>query len=76
MNPLNDPMVIYLRAVLAVRWDRARHGEGRSVGASAIEWAIITGLLALVAFAAYVIILRAVKTAAEKAETTTGQNPG
>jgi Flp pilus assembly pilin Flp len=76
MNPLNAPMVIYLRAVLAVRLDRARHGEDRSAGASAIEWAIITGLLALVAFAAYVIILRAVKTAAEKAETTTGQNPG
>ena len=76
MNPLNDPMVIYLRAMLAVRLDRARNGADRSAGASAIEWAIITGLLALVAFAAYTIILAAVKAAANKAQTQTGQAPG
>jgi Flp pilus assembly pilin Flp len=71
MNPLNDPLVIYLRAMLGVRLDRARNSEDRSVGASAIEWAIITGLLALVAFAAYTIILAAVEAAANKAKTET-----
>jgi hypothetical protein len=73
MNPLDDPMVIYLRAMFAVRLDRARNSEGRSAGASAIEWAIITGLLALVAFAAYTIILAAVEAAANKAKTQTAK---
>jgi hypothetical protein len=75
MNPLNDPLVIYLRAMLGVRLDRARNSEDRSAGASAIEWAIITGLLALVAFAAYAIILAAVQAAARKAGTTSGGGP-
>jgi len=75
MNPLNDPLIVYLRCHLAVRLDRARSGEDRSAGASAIEWAIITGLLAVVAFAAFVIIRRAVVTAANNAETSTGNVP-
>jgi len=49
MNPLNDPVVIYLRAMLGVRLDRLRNEPELSRGASAIEWAIITAILALVA---------------------------
>lgn len=71
MNPLNDPMILYVRAWIGVRLDRMRDEEGRSVGASAIEWAIITGLLALVAVVAYGIIKGAVEKAAKNAETQT-----
>ncbi|MFC4910579.1 hypothetical protein [Actinomadura gamaensis] len=52
MNPLNDPMVVYLRAVLSDRLHRLRTGDDdRTLGASAIEWAIITAILVGVAVA-------------------------
>ncbi|MCP2335430.1 hypothetical protein [Actinomadura rupiterrae] len=52
MNPLNDPMVVYLRALLSDRMHRLRSGDAdRTLGASAIEWAIITAILVGVAVA-------------------------
>ncbi|MQY07344.1 hypothetical protein [Actinomadura macrotermitis] len=55
MNPLDNPAIIYLRAMLGVRLDRARD-EDLSRGASAIEWAIITAVLATIALGIGIII--------------------
>ncbi|MFF5258712.1 Flp family type IVb pilin [Actinomadura viridis] len=49
MNPWNDPAVVYLRALLGCRVARLRAEPDRSKGASAIEWAIITAILAVIA---------------------------
>ncbi|MGI5165091.1 hypothetical protein ACQEU3_12110 [Spirillospora sp. CA-253888] len=49
LNPLNDPIVVYLRAFVGLRYHRLRNEPDRSAGASAIEWAIITAVLALIA---------------------------
>ena len=49
LNPWNDPVVVYLRVLLGSRWDRLRDETDRSKGASAIEWAIITAILAVIA---------------------------
>jgi hypothetical protein len=68
MNPLNDPTIIYIRSWLGVRLDAMRDENGRSAGASAIEWAIITGLLATVAFVAFVAIQAIVEGAAQDAQ--------
>ena len=65
MNPLNEPFVEYLRVLLGKRLT-ARDGDG---GASAIEWAIITGLLALIALAIFVIIRNKITTAANNIKT-------
>jgi Flp pilus assembly pilin Flp len=70
MNPLNDPTIVYLRTMLAVRIDRLRNSEERSAGVSAIEWAIITGMLAVIALAVYGIISVAIKN---KANSVTNQ---
>ncbi|MEV4256004.1 hypothetical protein AB0J52_22835 [Spirillospora sp. NPDC049652] len=53
MNPLNDPMVVYLRVLLSDRLHRLRSADEdeRTLGASAIEWAIITAILVGVAVA-------------------------
>ena len=66
MNPLNEPFVEYLRVLLGKRLVAARGGDR---GASAIEWAIITGLLALIALAIFVIIQNKIKTAANNIKT-------
>jgi Flp pilus assembly pilin Flp len=66
MNPLNEPFVVYLRLLLGKRLAAARGGDR---GASAIEWAIITGLLALIALAIFVIIENKIKTAANNIKT-------
>ncbi|MEW2356919.1 MULTISPECIES: hypothetical protein [Thermomonosporaceae] len=49
LNPWNDPAVVYLRALLGSRIDRLRNETDRTRGASAIEWAIITAILAVIA---------------------------
>lgn len=49
INPWNDPAVVYLRALLGCRVERLRNETDRSKGASAIEWAIITAILAVIA---------------------------
>ena len=52
-NP-NNPTVIFVRAMLAARIQRARRLEG---GASALEWVLISALLIGVALAVGKIIL-------------------
>jgi Flp pilus assembly pilin Flp len=66
MNPLNEPFVEYLRVLLGKRLAAARSGDG---GASAIEWAIITGLLALIALAIYLVIRNKIVHAAHNIQT-------
>jgi Flp pilus assembly pilin Flp len=66
MNPLNEPYVEYLRALLSRRVTAARRGDR---GASAIEWAIITGLLALIALAIFVIIKNKIVSSANNIKT-------
>ena len=71
MNPLNTPLVGYLRTLVAVRVDRLR-AEDSSKGASAIEWAIITGLLAIIAIAVGGLLWTAIKSRASNIQTGNG----
>ena len=66
LNPLHDPLVVYLRGMVAARFARLRAEEERTRGASAIEWAIITAILALLAITIGAII---VKKTTDKANT-------
>jgi Flp pilus assembly pilin Flp len=66
MNPLNEPFMQYLRMLLGTRLAAARSGDR---GASAIEWAIITGLLAIIALAIFLIIRNKIMTAANNIKT-------
>ncbi|GAA3507881.1 MULTISPECIES: Flp family type IVb pilin [Actinomadura] len=68
-NPLNDPAILYLRALLGDRLHRLRAGDGRDRGASAIEWAIITALLAAIALGVGVLIKQKVEQAAGNIRT-------
>ncbi|MBW8484705.1 hypothetical protein [Actinomadura parmotrematis] len=70
MNPLNDPAVVYLRALLAVRLDRARR-EDLSRGASALEWAIITAVLAVITVTIAAIIKKLIIDKANTINTDT-----
>lgn len=72
LNPLNDPAIVYLRAQLATRLHRLRTEADRSRGASAIEWAIITGILAAIAIAVGAVIRSRVKSAADSISTGDG----
>jgi Flp pilus assembly pilin Flp len=72
LNPLNDPAVIYLRVQLAARVRRLRTEADRSRGASAIEWAIITGILAAIAITVGAIIKIKVSQAANSISTGGG----
>ncbi|MCD0453070.1 hypothetical protein LO762_28380 [Actinocorallia sp. API 0066] len=69
MNPLTHPTLVYLRTALAVRVERVRSREQRSVGASAVEWAIITGLLAVIAIAIGLVIQQRIEAAANAIDT-------
>jgi Flp pilus assembly pilin Flp len=62
MNPLDDLYIHYFRAMLADRLRRARSEEA-SRGASAIEWAIITGILAFIAITIGGVIYAKVQSA-------------
>ncbi|GAA4237221.1 hypothetical protein GCM10022254_48800 [Actinomadura meridiana] len=68
-NPFNDPFVAYLRAQVAVRLARLRAEEQRDRGASAIEWAIITAILALLAITIGAIITKKVTDKANTINT-------
>ena len=81
INPLNDPAVVYLRVQLATRLHRLRTEAGSadsadsgesSRGASAIEWAIITGILAAIAIAVGAVIRSKVSSAANSISTGDG----
>jgi Flp pilus assembly pilin Flp len=66
LNPLRDPAFEYLKAMVSLRLYRARRSDR---GASAIEWAIITGLLAIIALAIFLIIQTKIVDAAHKINT-------
>ncbi|SEG90722.1 hypothetical protein SAMN04489712_12719 [Thermomonospora echinospora] len=68
MNPLHDPLITYLRAVIGDRIHRARTAD-RGLGVSAIEWAIITGMLAVIAIAIYATIRGRISDAANRIDT-------
>jgi Flp pilus assembly pilin Flp len=72
LNPMNDPLVAYVRSCVEMRIHRLRHETDRSRGASAIEWAIITGILALIAITVGWVIYRRVTTAANKINVNNG----
>ncbi|TYK43296.1 Flp family type IVb pilin [Actinomadura decatromicini] len=69
LNPLHDPFVVYLRAMVSARIARLRAEEDRSRGASAIEWAIITAILALLAITIGAIITKKVTDKANNINT-------
>ncbi|MBA9008024.1 MULTISPECIES: hypothetical protein [Thermomonospora] len=68
MNPLHDPVLTYLRALLGERVRRARAAD-RGLGVSAIEWAIITGMLAVIAIAVFAVIRDRIQSAANRIDT-------
>ncbi|WP_131739762.1 hypothetical protein [Actinomadura roseirufa] len=68
LNPLNDPSVVYLRALLGTRLARLRSQE-RDHGASAIEWAIITAILALIAITIGAVIQKKITDKADSIKT-------
>lgn len=68
-NPLHDPLVVYLRAMASARLARLRSEEERSRGASAIEWAIITAILALLAITIGAVITKKVTDKANTINT-------
>ncbi|MDN3357070.1 hypothetical protein [Actinomadura sp. DC4] len=72
LNPMNDPVVAYVRSYVETRIHRLRHETDRSRGASAIEWAIITGILALIAITVGWVIYRRVTAAANKINVDNG----
>jgi Flp pilus assembly pilin Flp len=72
LNPLHDPIIVYLRAHLATRLHHLRTETDRSRGASAIEWAIITGILAAIAIAVGAVIRNKVSQAANSISTGGG----
>jgi Flp pilus assembly pilin Flp len=72
LNPMNDPVVAYVRSRVEMRIHRLRHETDRSRGASAIEWAIITGILALIAITVGWVIYNRVTTAANKINVNNG----
>ncbi|MEV4674497.1 MULTISPECIES: Flp family type IVb pilin [Actinomadura] len=69
LNPLDHPSVLYLRAVLGARVARLRAEEDRSRGASAIEWAIITAILALIAITIGAVIQKKIQDKANSINT-------
>lgn len=72
MNPLDSPYILYARVLLADRLRRARDADG-SRGASAIEWAIITGILAFIAIAIGGVIYQKVNSAGSNINVGNGQ---
>ncbi|WP_254715603.1 Flp family type IVb pilin [Actinomadura sp. NAK00032] len=69
LNPLDHPSVLYLRAMLGARVARLRAEEDRSRGASAIEWAIITAILALIAITIGAVIQKKISDKANSINT-------
>jgi Flp pilus assembly pilin Flp len=72
LNPMNDPVVTYIRSHVEMRIHRLRQETDRTRGASAIEWAIITGILALIAITVGWVIYRRVTAAANKINVNNG----
>ncbi|MEV0581800.1 hypothetical protein [Nonomuraea sp. NPDC050310] len=74
MNPLQSPLVVYLRAMLGVRIERARNAPSR--GASAVEWVIITAVIAAVAMGLALVIQQVVTERQEQIKTGFGSGGG
>ncbi|GAA3831320.1 hypothetical protein GCM10022226_60470 [Sphaerisporangium flaviroseum] len=70
MKLLDSPIVAYLMAILRVRLDRARTAPTR--GASAVEWVIITAIIAGVALTLATLISSLVKTKSSEIESNFG----
>jgi Flp pilus assembly pilin Flp len=68
-KPTDDPRVAYAWSFVEARVERLRQDDDRTRGASAIEWAIITGLLAMIAIFIGAVIFRKVKGAANDIQT-------
>lgn len=67
---MNHPWIIYLRACLAVRIQRARKAPTR--GASAVEWVIITAIIAGVALGLATLIKTVVEQKQGEIQQTLG----
>lgn len=72
LNPMNDPVVVYVRSHVEARIERLREDSEKSRGASAIEWAIITGILAFIAITIGWVIYQRVQSAANKIKVDNG----
>ncbi|WP_433328991.1 hypothetical protein [Spirillospora sp. CA-294931] len=68
MSPLNDPAIAYLRALLDTRLARMKEEE-HDRGASAIEWAIITAIIAGIAIAIGAVIATKIQDKANSIKT-------
>jgi hypothetical protein len=67
-NPLNHPVIKHLVLMVQARLERVR-GEESSLGASAIELAIITAILAGIAIAIGTIIYNRIRDTANNINT-------
>jgi Flp pilus assembly pilin Flp len=67
---MNHPWIVYLRVCLAVRIQRARVAPTR--GASAVEWVIITAIIAGVALGLATLIKTVVEQKQGEIQTTLG----
>jgi Flp pilus assembly pilin Flp len=68
LNPLAHPVVQHLLVLVGARLDRARRRD-TSLGASAIELAIITAVLAAIAITIGTIVFNKIKTSANNINT-------
>jgi Flp pilus assembly pilin Flp len=68
LNPLAHPLVRHLLVLARARLDRARRRDA-SLGASAIELAIITAVLAAIAITIGTIVFNKIKTSANNINT-------
>ncbi|ETK33339.1 hypothetical protein [Microbispora sp. ATCC PTA-5024] len=74
MNPFEYPAVVYLRALLADRVGRARTAPSR--GASAVEWVIITAIIAGVALTLATLIQNLVSSKSAEISSNFGGGGG
>lgn len=68
LDPLAHPVVLYLLGMARARLDRVRR-EDAALGASAIELAIITAVLAAIAITIGTIVFNKIKTSANNINT-------
>jgi Flp pilus assembly pilin Flp len=67
-NPLNHPVIQHLVLVVQARFERVR-SQDSSLGASAIELAIITAVLAAIAIAIGTIVYNKIRDTANNINT-------
>ncbi|SDG66919.1 hypothetical protein SAMN05421505_106197 [Sinosporangium album] len=71
---LNHPWIVYAKAAIAVRVERARNAPSK--GASAVEWVIITAIIAGVALGLATLIQNLVESQQAELENTFGGGGG